>query len=321
MDIRGARWAPGYRYKVRSMLARHLYPEIGQTPIAAISAKELLSCLRAIEARQQGCIAHTLLQHCVAIFRYAIATERAVNDPASALRGTLSPHKTENLAAITTPAEFGELLWLIDSYQGDIVTRLGLKFTALTFQRSKSVRFAKWSDLDWNERLWRIPAEQMKMKEAHIVPLSRQCLDLLKELRFLSGQSEYIFPSGITSKKPLSENTMLYALKRLGYGGKMTVHGFRTSASTLLNENRHHPDVIEVALAHITGDVRSVYNRAKYLSERTEMYQWWADYCDSLRLRASGSSVAPKIAARKDTLDLQTATASGVIVRCASVCS
>lgn len=289
MNVRGARWSVGYRHKVESMLGRHLYPRIGDTEISAISAKELLALLRAIEINQQGCIAHTLLQHCSAVFRYAIATERGTADPAAALRGALPPHRTKNHAAITDPSEFGELLWMIDGYQGDVVTRIGLRFTALTFQRSRNVRFARWAHIDWAAKLWRIPAEEMKMREAHVVPLSAQSLDLLRELHPLTGQSEFIFPGGISSRKPLSENTMLYALKRLGYVGRMTVHGFRTSASTLLNENGRHPDVIEAALAHTTGNVRAVYNKAKYLSKRIEMYQWWADYCDSLRARAERS--------------------------------
>ncbi|WVN41775.1 tyrosine-type recombinase/integrase [beta proteobacterium MWH-UniP1] len=289
MNVRGARWSVGYRHKVESMLGKHLYPRIGDAQISAITAKELLGLLRAIETNQRGCIAHTLLQHCSAVFRYAIATERGTNDPAAALRGALTPHKTKNHAAITDPSGFGELLWMIDSYQGDFVTRMGLRFTALTFQRSRNVRFARWAHIDWASKLWRIPAEEMKMREAHLVPLSAQSLEILRELLPLTGHSEFIFPSGISSRKPLSENTMLYALKRLGYVGRMTVHGFRTSASTLLNENGRHPDVIEAALAHTNGDVRAVYNKAKYLSERIEMCQWWADYCDSLRARAERS--------------------------------
>jgi hypothetical protein len=142
---------------------------------------------------------------------------------------------------------------------------------------------AQWDQIDWNAKLWRIPAEIMKMKEAHLVPLSRQAIELLQALAPLTSNADHIFPSLTDRHKPISENTMLYALVRLGYRGRMSVHGFRTSASTLLNEHGHHPDVIEAALAHTHGDIRSIYNRAKYLPERVKMYQWWADYCDELR--------------------------------------
>lgn len=312
MDTKGAHWSPSYRHKVEAMLRRHLYPNIGERAITTLSAREFLTLLRSIEHNIQGCIAHTLLQYISGVFRYAIATDRAINDPSQALRGALKPHRTENLAAITNPDHFGELLWLIDSYQGDFITKMCLKFTALTFQRSKSIRFAKWCDIDWGMRLWRIPAAEMKMKEAHLVPLSRQCLELLETLKPHSGRTGFLFPSAITSLKPISENTMLYALKRLGYSGRMTVHGFRTSASTLLNENGRHADVIEAALAHFSGSIRSIYNRARYLPERIEMYQWWADYCDTLRALVERSR-APRMLTEPYPIDRHIALSSTTI--------
>jgi integrase len=283
IKVRGARWSENYRHKIMSMLNRHLYPTIGKTPITLISAPTLLSLLRPIEEYGKTDLAHTLLQQTGAIFRFAISTGRAVNDPASALRGALAPHREKNFNAITTPEELSELLRAMDSYQGEYTTKSALEFTLLTFQRSQSIRLAKWEQIDWNNKLWRIPADIMKMKEPHLVPLSAQALDLLRVLEPLSRHSEYIFPCLFSRSKPISENTMLYALVRLGYRGRMTVHGFRSTASTLLNENGHHPDVIEAALAHVRGDIRSIYNRAKYLPERVKLYQWWADYVDSLR--------------------------------------
>lgn len=283
MKVRGARWSDTYIQKIRAMLEHHLYPAVGKKPITQISAPLLLSLLRPIEECGKTDLAHTLLQQAGAIFRFAIATGRAVNDPAAALRGALAPHREKNLNAITIPEEFAELLRAMDSYQGEYTTKAALEFTMLTFQRSQSIRLAKWDQIDWTNKLWRIPSEIMKMKEPHLVPLATQALDILRALKPVTGHSEYIFPCLFSRSKPISSNTMLYALVRLGYRGRMTVHGFRSTASTLLNENGHHPDVIEAALAHVRGDIRSIYNRAKYLPERVNLYQWWADYVDDLR--------------------------------------
>lgn len=291
MQISGARWSLSYREKTEAMLERHLFPALGSFPIGELTAPKLLAVLRPIEERSTD-MAHTLLQHAGAIFRFAIATARGVSNPAAALRGALTPHKQVNFPSITDPAEFSELLVAMDAYQGEYTTRAAMEFTLLTFQRSQSIRFARWDQIDWNAKLWRIPAEIMKMKEPHLVPMSRQTEELLKKIHPLTGQGDYIFPSMTDRAKTISENTMLYALVRLGYRGRMTVHGFRTSASTLLNENGYHPDVIEAALAHTRGDIRSIYNKAKYLPERRTMYQWWADYCDELRQHKKAAAQA-----------------------------
>ncbi len=293
IKTRGARWSETYRHKIRVMLERHLFPTLGEMPITHIEAPLLLSVLRPIEGVGKTDLAHTLLQQAGAIFRFAIATGRASNDPAAALRGALAPHRGKNFAAIITPDEFAELLRSIDAYQGEYITKAALEFTMLTFQRSQSIRLALWDQIDWTNSVWRIPAEIMKMKEPHLVPLSTQAIGLLKQLQPVTGCSEFIFPCTFKRSKPISENTMLYALVRLGYRGRMTVHGFRTTASTLLNENGHNPDVIEAALAHVKGDVRSIYNRAKYLPERARMYQWWADYADYLRNANCKSETSP----------------------------
>ncbi len=292
MLVRGAHWSESYRYKTRTMLERHLHPTIGKIPITDVGAPALLSLLRPIEACGKTDLAHTLLQHSAAIFRFAIATGKATNDPAASLRGALAPHREKHFAAVTTPDEFSELLRAMDSYQGEYTTKAALEFTMLTFQRSQSVRLARWDQIDWGNRLWRIPAEAMKMKEEHLVPLSSQALRLLRSLQPLTGQSEFIFPCLFSRSKPISVNTMLSALARMDFRGRMTVHGFRTTASTLLNEHGHHPDVIEAALAHVRGDIRSIYNRAKYLPERIKLYQWWADYSDDLR-RPVTRSIGP----------------------------
>lgn len=283
IKFRGARWSEIYRHKVRTTLTRNLFPALGKTPITKITAPLLLSLLRPIENNGNTDKAHTLLEHLGAIFRFAISEGRALIDPSLALRGALIPHKATNLVALTTPQDFRELLLAMDGYKGEYVTRAALEFTMLTFQRTKSILHARWDQIDWNARLWRIPYETMKMKEPHLVPLSRQAFELLRALQPLTGHSAFIFKSISYRSKPLSSNTMLYALERLGFRGRMTVHGFRTTASTLLNENNFRADVIEAALAHTKGDIRSIYNRALYLPERTEMYQWWADYVDQLR--------------------------------------
>lgn len=299
--IRGSHWSESYRRKITTLVSRHLFPALGKEAITKISAPLLLSVLRPIEACGKTDQAHTLLEQAAAIFRFAISTGRAVSDPAAALKDALIPHRQKNFAAITTPEEFAELLRAMDEYQGEYTTKAALEFTLLTFQRSQSIRLARWEQIDWTNRLWRIPAEIMKMKELHLVPLSTQAVDLLQMLEPVTGNSDFIFPCLFSRSKPISENTMLYALVRLGYRGRMTVHGFRTSASTLLNENGHHPDVIEAALAHVHGDIRSIYNKAKYLPERRTMYQWWADYCETLRVSESAFFRQPEAPLRSAT--------------------
>jgi len=294
MQVRGAGWSESYCNKTETMLDRHFFSSLGSLPITQITALQLLAVLRPIEATGKTDLAHTLMQHAGAIFRFAMATARGIADPAAALRGALTPHKQENFPAITDPDEFAELLVAMDCYQGEYITRAAMELTLLTFQRSQSIRLARWDQIDWNAKLWRIPAEIMKMKDPHVVPLSRQTEELLQSIRPLTGTGVYIFPSLTDRAKTISENTMLYALVRLGYRGRMSVHGFRTSASTLLNENGHHPDVIEAALAHTRGDIRSIYNKAKYLPERRTMYQWWADYCDELRQHKKAAAQAKK---------------------------
>ena len=294
MQVRGAGWSESYRKKTETMLDRHLFSSLGSLPITQITAPQLLAVLRPIEVTGKTDLAHTLMQHAGAIFRFAMATARGLADPAAALRGALTPHKQENFPAITDPDEFAELLVAMDCYQGEYITRAAMEFTLLTFQRSQSIRFARWDQIDWSAKLWRIPAEIMKMKDPHVVPLARQTEELLRSIHPLTGQGAFIFPSLTDRAKTISENTMLYALVRLGYRGRMTVHGFRTAASTLLNENGHHPDVIEAALAHTRGDIRSIYNKAKYLPERRTMYQWWADHCDELRNHRKATAQAQK---------------------------
>lgn len=287
MATRGKEWTESYASKTKSALERHAFPAAGAKPITEITAPDLLALLRAIESRGIVDMAHRIQQHCGAIFRYAIATGRAIADPVPSLRGALSTVKQEHYAALTDPAEYAELLRAIDNYRGEATTKAAMQLLALTFQRTKEVRFAEWSQFDLEAALWRIPAEIMKMREAHIVPLSRQATEVLKRLQALTGSGRLVFPSSTSRERPISENTVVYALARMGFKGRMTGHGFRSAASTLLNEQGYRHDVIERQLAHAEKNaVRAAYNRAEYLPERKKMMQEWADYLDKLKVSA-----------------------------------
>jgi integrase len=225
------------------------------------------------------------------VFRYGIATGSCERDPAPDLRGALTPHKSGHQAAVT-PEELPELLRAIDGYgnTGDKLTGYALKMLALTFVRTNELIGAEWSEFDVESAIWIVPAKRMKMKTEHVVPLSGQALTILRELRALGAGSRYVFP-GRNPDKPISNNTMLFALYRLGYKGKMTGHGFRTFASTILNESGFRGDVIERQLAHYErNEVRGAYNRAEYLPDRRAMLQQWGDMLDSL---AQGAQVIP----------------------------
>ena len=291
MAVRGKEWTDSYASKTKSALERHAFPSIGSKPITEIMAPDLLMLLRAIEGRGTVDMAHRLQQHCGAIFRYAISTGRAVTDPVPSLRGSLSTVKQKHYAALTDPVAYAQLLRDIDTYRGEATTKAAMQLLALTFQRTKEVRFAEWSHFDFQAALWRIPAEIMKMREAHVVPLSRQAIVVLEALQPLTGAGRLVFPSSVSRERPISENTVVYAMGRMGYKGRMTGHGFRSVASTMLNEQGYRHDVIERQLAHSEMNaVRAAYNRAEYLPERKKMMQEWADYLDKIKV---GADVIP----------------------------
>jgi integrase len=266
-------------------------PYLGNKPIASIEAPELLEVLKRIEAKGVIDTAHRSREVCGRVFRYAIATGRAKHDIAADLVGALAPRTTQHHAAITDPAKVGELLRAIDGYDGQPTTGAALRLAPYVFVRPTELRAAEWSEitLDSEQPEWRIPAERMKMREAHIVPLARQSVNILRELQPITGRQQYVFPAIGGGGRPLSENTLNGAIRRLGYSGEeMTAHGFRTMASTLLNEQGVHPDLIELQLAHAERNtVRAAYNRAQRLAERREMMQCWADYLDKLRKNTS----------------------------------
>jgi integrase len=262
-----------------------LYPHLGNRPIAAITAHELLGVLRRIEARGRHETAHRVRALAGRIFRYAVATGRARHDVAADLRDALAPVKSKNFASVTDPVQVGQLLRAIDGYSGQPVTALALKLAPLVFVRPGELRGAEWSEFNLASAEWRIPGLRMKMGEAHIVPLARQSIELLRELAPFARGGRYVFPSLRTRDRPMSNNTVNAALRRLGYASdEQTGHGFRTMACTLLNEMGYPPDVIELQLAHTDRNkVRAAYNKAQRLSERRQMMQSWADYLDGLR--------------------------------------
>jgi integrase len=269
-----------------------LYPYIGSRPISAITAQELLGALRRIEARGRHETAHRVRALAGRVFRYAVATGRAHHDLAADLKGALAPVKSKNFASVTDPARVGELMRAIYGYSGNPVTTLALKLAPLVFVRPGELRAAEWSEFDLENAEWRIPGERMKMGEPHLVPLSCQALAVLRELQPFARGGRYLFPSLRTRDRPMSNNTINAALRRLGYtSDEQTGHGFRSMASTLLNEQGFPPDVIELQLAHSERNkVRAAYNKAQRLPERRKMMQAWADYLDGLR---AGGNVVP----------------------------
>jgi len=290
------RWSEVHAGNVLHRLEKYLFPEFGGRPISEIEPPELLAAVRKLEERGVHDVAHRTLGTAGQVFRYGVAAGRCTRDPSADLRGALTPHVGTNHPAIK-PAEMPDLLRAIDGYTdtngGDRKTALGLRLICLTFLRTKELIGAEWTeflDLDRDEPSWEVPGKRMKMTQAHIVPLSRQAVAILKELRAMSGDSRYMLP-GRNPDKPISNNTLLFALYRLGYKGKMTGHGFRAVASTALNENGWRPDVVERQLAHKEPNkVRAAYNRAEYLPERRKMMQAWADMVDAY---AKGADVVP----------------------------
>lgn len=284
-------WTSKHAETVLRRLELNVFPILGDKPIHTIKAQELLNVIRIIEGREALDVAHRTLQTCGQIFRYAIATGRAERNVTLDLRGALKTRKKENYNHLEAK-ELPEFLQKLAEYDGDLQTVLGFKLLILTFVRTGELRGAKWEEIDFEKAEWRIPAERMKMKELHIVPLSTQAIAVLKELQRLTGHHEYIFPNRNKPLTFISENTLLYALYRMGYHNRATVHGFRATASTILNEHNWRPDVIERQLAHAERNkVRASYNHAQYLPERQRMVQWWADHLDSvskLRIMQNG---------------------------------
>jgi integrase len=273
----------------RSRFETWVHPVIGSTPIASLDSPAMLAMLRRIEARGILETAARVKSCCGQVFRYAIATGRASRDPTADLKGALKTAKEKHLAAVVEPRAVGELLRAVWGYNGAPLTEIATKLSAYTFLRPGELRAAEWVEIDLERAEWRIPAGRMKMKVPHFVPLSKQAVDLFRNAAMHSGGGRFVFPTSKDPKRCMSENTVRAALTRLGYDGENgnpehTAHGWRTTASTLLNEAGYNSDLIELQLAHKSNnDVRRAYNRAERIEERRAMVQWYADHLDALR--------------------------------------
>lgn len=279
-------WVKDHGDRIMLRLKNDIFPWLGKRPVAEVKAKELLATVNRIADRGAAESAHRALQSCGQIFRYAIATGRAERNPAADLRGALPPVKQTHLAAITDPNKVGGLLRAMDAYAGSFVTKCALRLAPLVFVRPGELRQAEWAEIDLDKAEWNIPAEKMKMREPHLVPLSPQAVAILSELQALTGRGRYVFPSARSPKRPMSNNAVLSALRRMGFDKEeMSGHGFRAMARTILDETLHfRPDYIEHQLAHAVRDPNGrAYNRTAHLAERKKMMQAWADYLDTLR--------------------------------------
>jgi integrase len=276
---------------VESRLRRLVLPFIGNMEMDQIQAPTLLQVIKRIEAKGTLETAHRVLNICGQVFRYAIVTGRAVRDPSGDLKGALLSVKSKHFSTITTPKDIGPLLKACDGYQGSEVVRIALLISALTFVRPGELRQMEWSEVDLDAAEWRISEEKMKMRRPHIVPLSTQVVELLRQLFKITGHGRYAFPSYRTpaGDRPMSDNTLNAALRRLGYGKEeMTAHGFRAMASTILYENGWPGDAIERQLAHMEKNaIKAAYNHAEHLDKRRQMMQWLADHLDGLKNNAT----------------------------------
>lgn len=277
-------WAPATATRSEYLLSL-LRGSIGHMPIADIQPIDILAAVRRIESKGQLESARRTLQLAGAVFRYAVATARIPSDPTRDLRGALTTPTVTHYGAIIEPKRVGELLRAIEGYDGQPLTKLAMQLAPHVFVRPGELRHAEWSEFDFDDALWTIPAAKTKMRKDHLVPLSRQAIAILKEAHALTGPKGYVFPSIRSRARPMSDNTINAGLRRLGYSSdEMTAHGFRAMASTLLNESgKWHPDAIERALAHGDSDrIRAAYHRGAHWKERVAMAQWWSDHLGDL---------------------------------------
>ena len=292
--LQGRKWAPAYREKVEAWFANDVFPYLGSRPARDLTATDFLAVARRMEKRGAIESAHRVMQNCGQVMRYAIATQRADRNPVADLKGALLPKPKRHYAALTRPDDLAPLLKAIRGYRGRLPTQTALRLAPLVFVRPGELRQAEWKEIDLAAGEWLIPAGKMKMRVEHLVPLSRQAVELLREIAPLTGGGRYVFPHRHNAAKPMSENTVNAALRRIGYDGEeMTGHGFRAAARTILDEELgFRPDIIEHQLAHAVRDPNGrAYNRATHLPERRRMMQAWADYLDELEQRASGQNV------------------------------
>ena len=290
-----ASWSDSHREKLLRRLELYVFPWMGSRPAGEITAPELLSVIRRTEASGHLETAHRALQVCSQVLRYAVQTGRAQSNCAADLKGAIPPPSKKRMASITDPQQVAQLLRAIDEYHGTFVVKCALRLAPLFFLRPGELRKAEWAEFDLDRAEWRITIERMKRSQkekdarkgevAHIVPLSRQALAILRELHQLTGQGRFLFPGLRSKDRAISDATLINALRRMGYTGEeMTVHGFRHMASTLLHEHGFPSHIIEKQLSHADRNrIRAVYNQAEYLPERKKMMQAWADYLDRLK--------------------------------------
>lgn len=274
-------WSLTHARDVERRFERNIYPKIGHLPIEAIKATQVLNALQVIESRNANDLSHRVLSQCSQVFRYAVAMGKIDSDPTRDLKGALSSHKLKHQNAVASN-ELAALMTDISRYHeiGDLQTQLAIEMLAHTFVRTGELIKAEWDEFDFEKELWRIPASRMKMKREHLVPLTSQVIRILRQLQHISNGSKFVFSSR-NQIAHISNNTILFALYKLGYKGKMTGHGFRSVASTVLNESNFRSDIIERQLAHLdSNSVRSAYNRAEYLNERRAMMEWWSIHLD-----------------------------------------
>jgi integrase len=280
-------WSKSNAMKVTRRLEADLFPWLGKRPVSEIKAPELLKALRRVEERAAVDTAHRILQDCGRIFRYAVASGRAERDVAADLRGALAPAVGNHFASITDPEKVGALLRATETYQGTLIVKCALRLAPLVFLRPGELRKAEWAEFDLDKADWNIPASRMKIKNqgSHLVPLSRQAVKVLREIHPITGDDRFVFPSARSSSRPMSDNAVLAALRRMGFPKEeMSGHGFRAMARTILDEVlRIRPDYIEHQLGHAVKDPNGrAYNRTAHLPERRKMMQRWADYLDKL---------------------------------------
>jgi len=294
-NVRGKDWGERYRQRLETDMRRDIFPWLGDKPIRDITAPELLKSLNRIVERGAEETARRARETCGSIFRYGMATGRTDTDPAQALKGALPTANPKHHAAITEPKAVGELLRALEGYIGSPIVRAALKLAPLVFLRPGELAQAEWAEFDLDAGEWRIPGERMKMNGKHIVPLSRQAVEILRDLQPLTGHQPYVFPHSRNKGQSMSRESVRAALVRMGYGpdsgNPMTAHGFRGMASTLLHEQGWPSDVIERQLAHAERNkIKAAYNHAEHLPERRRMMQAWADYLDGLK---AGAQVIP----------------------------
>ncbi|EFL9709697.1 integrase family protein [Escherichia coli 541-15] len=276
-------WAESYRTEMIATFEKDVFPHIGHRPIDSITPMELMAVLTRLEKRGATEKMRKVRQRCGEVWKYAIATGRALSNPAPDLASVMMPHKKEHYAHLEV-SELSDFFNVLQAYTGNILVKLAMRLLILTGTRPGELRKAEWSEFDFENNLWSIPEERMKMRRPHLVPLSRQALAILEELKTMTSGYQYVFPGRLEKVKSISDMSLNVLIRRVGYGGRATGHGFRHTMSTILHEQGFNSAWIELQLAHVDkNSIRGTYNHAQYLDGRREMMQWYADYLDSLK--------------------------------------